>query len=299
MKRWARWSLIGIAGVIAVTGAAVGVGTFMAERKMHRTVQLAVVAVTLPDDLDRIEHGRYLYESRGCAECHGKDGGGRMAIDDGSFRVRGPQISRGPNSATVAYREVDWVRAVRHGVDPSGRPLIVMPSEDYNRLTDTDLGALVAYIRQMPEVTGLPRVIELPLPVRVLYGYGAIEDAASKIDHTLPPEVAVAEGATAEHGRYVANMCIGCHGSGFSGGKVPGGPPNWPATANLTPGEGSAMSRYPDAEAFATMLRTGKRPDGAAIAVMPFEALSKLSDTDISALYAFLKTLPPRPAGNR
>jgi mono/diheme cytochrome c family protein len=290
---------MGVAGVIAVAAAAVATGALMADRKMHRKVEVPVAAATLPDDPERIEHGRYLYESRGCAECHGKDGGGRTVIDDGAFQVRGPQISRGANSATVTYRDVDWLRAIRHGVDPTGRPLIVMPSEDYNRMTDADLGALVAYVRQMPEVVGQPRVVELPLAVRVLYGYGAIQDAASKIDHSLPPQVAVAEGPTAEHGRYVANMCIGCHGQGLSGGKVPGGPPNWPATANLTPGEGSVMGRYSDVQAFATMLRSGKRPDGAAIAVMPFDALSKLNDTDIAALYAFLKTLPPRSAGNR
>jgi mono/diheme cytochrome c family protein len=299
MNRWVRGALIGVAGVIAVAAAAVATGALIADRKMLRKVEVPVAAVTLPDDPARIEYGRYLYESRGCAECHGKDGGGKTVINDGAFQVRGPQISRGAHSATVKYREEDWVRSIRHGVDPTGRPLIVMPSEDYNRLTDADLGALVAYIRQMPEVVGQPRVVELPLLVRVLYGYGAIQDAASKIDHSLPPEVAVAEGATAEHGRYVANMCIGCHGQGFSGGKVPGGPPDWPATANLTPGEGSVMGRYPDVQAFATMLRSGKRPDGGAIAVMPFESLSKLSDTDIGALYAFLKTLPPRSAGNR
>jgi hypothetical protein len=48
------------------------------------------------------------------------------------------------------------------------------------------------------------------------------------------------------------------------------------------------------------MLRTGKRPDGHAVsAVMPFETLRNLNDTDVGALYAFLKTLPARPAGGR
>ena len=34
-------------------------------------------------------------------------------------------------------------------------------------------------------------------------------------------------------------------------------------------GEGSAMTRYPDATHFIAMLRSGKRPDGSAIQVMP------------------------------
>ena len=80
---------------------------------------------------------------------------------------------------------------------------------------------------------------------------------------------------------------------------MPGGPPDWPAAANLTPGNNSAMVRYPDAKAFAAMFRGGKRPDGTPIAVMPFDSLRKMSDTDLAAIHAFLKTLPARPAGER
>jgi cytochrome c553 len=94
-------------------------------------------------------------------------------------------------------------------------------------------------------------------------------------------------------------MCLGCHGPGLSGGKIPGGPPQWPAAANLTPGEGSVMGRYPDAASFLAMLRSGKRPDGSAIQVMPFESLAKMSDVDAQALYAYLKTVPARAAGQR
>ena len=42
------------------------------------------------------------------------------------------------------------MRAIRHGVKPDGRAALVMPSEDYNRLSDDDLGALIAHLRQMP-----------------------------------------------------------------------------------------------------------------------------------------------------
>jgi cytochrome c553 len=98
----------------------------------------------------------------------------------------------------------------------------------------------------------------------------------------------------------VANSCIGCHGAHLSGGKIPGGPPTWPAASNLTPGKGSAMLRYPTPELFMAMLRSGHRPDGTAISpVMPFASLARLNDTDARALHAFLKTVPPRDAGQR
>jgi TolB-like protein len=59
------------------------------------------------------------------------------------------------------------------------------------------------------------------------------------------------------------------------------------------------MARYASVESFSGMMRSGKRPDGSAIAVMPFESLSKMNDVDLQALYAYLKTVPARKAGGR
>jgi mono/diheme cytochrome c family protein len=175
-----------------------------------------------------------------------------------------------------------------------------MPSEDYNRLTDADFAALVAYVRSLPPVAGEAAELRLPLIVRALYGVGAVRDAAEKIDHRRPPSQPIAPAATAEYGGYVASMCIGCHGAGLSGGPIPGAPPDWPPASNLTPGEGGVMPRYDDAEKFIAMMRTGKRPDGSAVSkVMPFASLRNLNDNDLAAMHAFLRAMPPRKAGER
>jgi mono/diheme cytochrome c family protein len=298
MKRWIKWTAGTGATVLVLVAAAAAVGWQLGEKKMARKVEVAVKPVAYVDDAQALERGKYLFESRGCIECHGINGGGRVFVEDGKgLRIAGPNITR--TGVTGGYQPQDWVRTIRHGVKPSGQPLMVMPSEDYNRLTDADLAALVAYVRSLPPQQGGGAIIELPLPVRVLYGFGAIKDAAAKIDHSLPPAQPVPVAADARHGAYVANMCIGCHGEHLSGGKIPGGPPDWPPAANLTPGEGSAMARYPDASRFVAMLRSGKRPDGTSIQVMPFESLSKLNDVDAQALYAYLKTLAPRAGGGR
>lgn len=300
MSKPLKWLLAAL-GALLLAALVVGLtGWLQAERKMARRVDVNVAALALPTEPAAIERGRYLFNSRGCAECHGASGGGHKVIDGGGMLVVSPHISPGPGSVTAAYRVEDWVRAIRHGLNSDGRPLMIMPSEDYNRLTDADLGALVAYARQMPAVSGETTVIQLPPPVRVLYGLGLIQDAAAKINHNLPPAVAVPEGPTAEHGRYVAQMCVGCHGEGYGGGKIPGGPPDWPAAANLTPGSGSAMTpRYASVDAFIAMMKSGKRPDGAAIAVMPFASLSQMNDIDLRGLHAFLQTLPAKDFGSR
>ncbi|HMC14772.1 MAG TPA: cytochrome c [Albitalea sp.] len=301
MNKWIKRSVLSVATLAALGAAALALGAWLGDRKAQRHVQVSVEAVELPTDAASLERGHYLYSSRGCAECHGADGAGRAFIDDGkSMFVKSPNISRGPGSVVAVYAPVDWVRTIRHGVKPDGRPVFIMPSEDYNRLTDADVGALIAYVRQLPAASGNGLVAKVPPLVKTLYAAGLIHDAAERIDHSLPPAAPVAQTVSAEHGAYVANMCIGCHGVHLSGGKIPGGPPDWPAAANLTPGAGSAMVRYASAGQFTAMLRSGKRPDGSAVdKAMPFESLRELNDTDVQALYLHLKQLPPVAVGNR
>ena len=206
------------------------------------------------------------------------------------MRVWTPNISPGPGSVVAKYTEVDWVRTIRHGVKPDKRPILIMPCEDYNRFTDADLAAIVAYARSLPPEKGEAARMELPLVVKALYAADIVPDAPQRIDHTLPPAKAVAEGPTPEHGAYVANMCKGCHGDNFTGGKIPGSPPDWPPAADLT--ARATYATYDSLAKFRAMLRSGKRPTGEAIKVMPFPSLGAMNDTDVEALYAFLTTLP-------
>ena len=100
-------------------------------------------------DVARVDHGRYLYNTRGCAECHGTNGAGRTVVSDGGMLVVAPNITAGPNGTTARYRVIDWVRTVRHGVKPNCNPVMIMPSEDYSRLSDEDMAALVAYLKTL------------------------------------------------------------------------------------------------------------------------------------------------------
>jgi mono/diheme cytochrome c family protein len=301
MKRWIKLSAAALLGIVVCAVAALAVAHQLGERKLHRRLAIEPAAVALAGDAASVERGRYLYMSRGCGECHGATGAGKDVINDGKgLLIHAPNITTGSGGVVAGYRPVDWVRTIRHGVKPSGEPLIVMPSEDYNRLTDDDLAALVAFVRQLAPADGRAAIVQLPAMVKALYGAGLMRDAAEKIDHTLAPSRPIAEGVTPEHGAYVANACIGCHGASLSGGKIPGTPPDWPPAANLTPAADGAMARYRDAKAFTAMLRTGKRPDGSAVSpVMPFEALKAMNDTDIEAMYLHLKRLPAVPTGER
>ena len=285
----------------ALGAAALAVAVLLGERKLERRLEVRVVPVPYAREPAALALGKYLFQTRGCAECHGPGGAGRVMIDDANgLYVKTPNITAGLGGVTAAYTEADWVRAIRHGVSPKGHALVIMPSEDYNRLNDADFAALVAYSRSLPPAAGGAAEVRFPFFMKALYAVGAIRDAAEKIDHRKPPSTPVAVAATVEHGAYVANMCIGCHGAGLAGGPIPGTPPDWPAAANLTPGEGSAMVRYDTPGKFTAMMRGGKRPDGSAVSkVMPFASLAALNDVDLEAMYAYLQTLPARRMGER
>src|SRR5690349_13421805 len=77
MKRWIKWTA-GVAGalVLLLAGTAV-VGSQMAERKSQRQIKVAVQPVAIPATPQALERGAYLYNSRGCADCHGANGAGR------------------------------------------------------------------------------------------------------------------------------------------------------------------------------------------------------------------------------
>lgn len=181
--------LVASIAALALLGAALFAGAvWMGERKMQRVVDVRVVPVPFTRDAAALRQGKYLFESRGCRECHGMDGRGKVLIDDpNGLYVRTPSVAPGPGSPVAAYAESDWVRAIRHGVDPGGRALLIMPSEDYNRMHDDDFAALVAYARSLPAGPGAPAMVRFPAFMKALYALGAIHDAAGKIDHRVPP----------------------------------------------------------------------------------------------------------------
>lgn len=188
MRKPLKYLGAGLAASAGVAAGAFALAVWMGELKAQRFVEVRVVPVPYARDAAALRLGKALYEARGCAACHGADGRGRVVTDEpGGLYVRAPNITPHPASSVAGYSEADWVRAIRHGVDRAGRPLLQMPSEGYNRLNDADFAALVAYVRSLPAAEGETGVVRLPLLTKALYGIGAIDDSAGRIDHRLPP----------------------------------------------------------------------------------------------------------------
>jgi len=104
------------------------------------------------------------------------------------------------------------------------------------------------------------------------------------------------DSASLARGRSIANgfgSCTLCHGEDF-GGRVyaDAGPLGIIAGPNLTGGRGGIAGERTDQD-LVRAIRYGVRPDGSTLIVMPSEVYVYLSDADLGALIAFLKTLPP------
>lgn len=180
-------TVIVLLGIVAVAAA-----SKMGRDKMRRQVGVNVrpVRVALPHEAKWIERGRQLFNTRGCAGCHGPAGAGQELVNRGGMLVVAPNITPAAGSAVAGFRPVDWVRVLRHGVKRNDKVVMMMPSEDYNRLTDEEIGALVGYAMVLPPLPGKGAVVEPSLPWLALYGVGAIRDAYEQIDHRKPPPAA-------------------------------------------------------------------------------------------------------------
>jgi hypothetical protein len=83
---------------------------------------------------------------------------------------------------------------------------------------------------------------------------------------------------------------------GLSGGKIPGAPPDWKPAANITP---AGIGHYSEA-GFIGILRAGTRPDGSKIdSLMPWRLTKEMTDVELKAIYAYLKTVPAKEYGHR
>ena len=69
----------------------------------------------------------------------------------GLLSIPTPNLTSGAGGVGATNTDEDWVRAIRHGVGHDGRALWVMPSLSFSRLSDEDLGALIAYLESRPQ----------------------------------------------------------------------------------------------------------------------------------------------------
>ncbi|MFM7327956.1 MAG: c-type cytochrome [Bacteroidota bacterium] len=294
-----KWLGIITGGLIVIIGLVAGYGIMQANALLEERLDITPETISLPSDSASLVRGEYL--AYGCRECHGANLEGKLWFGNNDEEeqlaiVHTANLTSAPGSKTASYTDADWVRTIRHGVSPEKKLLFVMPSGDYNKLSERDLGCLIAYLKQVKPVEHPVGTSEFKPIGKILLGLGMFGDVflGKVIDHSAPFPTEPSRDSTIAWGGYVIGYlgCSTCHGVDYAGGTT--GQPGAPLVPVI-----NTAGHLKDwtAEQFATTIRTGQTPEGKILNVkfMPFSAYQNLTDADFSAMDAFLRSIPARP----
>lgn len=260
----------------------------------------------------RLERGRYLFtSSTGCTGCHslhdwnthggpilpGGEGVGQvMWFKDLPGRIVAPNITADAETGAGAWTDDQLARAIREGIGHDGRALFpIMPYENLRHMSDEDLASLVVYIRSLPPVRNPLPHTEIIFPVRYLI--------RSVPQPVTEPVSSPDRSDRLKWGEYLITIssCNECHtpqvrgaakpGLEYSGGFPLDGPWGAVASANITP-DATGIGYYDEALFFQAM-RTGYVKARKLNSIMPFGEFGALTDDDLKAMFAYVRTLKP------
>jgi cytochrome c553 len=282
-------------GLISIVVLLVAVVYGVSEARLRKTYEFAAVTgLNVTRDPAQIARGRHLATAVAkCTDCHTADLGGKKFIDGGPLgTIYASNLTAGKGGALAGYTDAQLDAAIRHGVRPSGRGIMIMPSDEYQDLSNEDVSAIIAYLRSLAPVDRELEASHLGPLGRALYATGKLPVIpAERIDHTAGPKAAPPAGPTREYGQYLVNVggCRGCHGPNLVGGPSP--EPGAPAAANITPA--GPIGQWSEAD-FNRAIRTGTRPDGSKLKdFMPWRSMASHTDEELHAIWLYLQTVPP------
>jgi mono/diheme cytochrome c family protein len=281
-----------VGGLALVMGLAWAAIYVVSESRLQQKLVVPTESIPISTDISSVQRGQHMASAVAvCMDCHGPYLAGKVLMDDPALgRFVPPNLTRGRGGVGATFSDQDLVRAIRHGVDPSGRQLLIMPSDNYNRFSDTDLGAIVAYVRSLPAIdTALP-TNEIRAIGRILFVVGQLQLLpAANIARGAPRPAPPQTGVNAAYGEYLANAagCASCHGPGLAGGRTPQPVFTARPSANITPAE---LGKWSEAD-FLKVMRTGTRPDGRRLdPSMPWPYFAQMTDDELRAIWRFLQT---------
>ncbi|WP_454695024.1 c-type cytochrome [Achromobacter aegrifaciens] len=269
-------------------------------------------------DAQMIKQGEYLSRAGDCIACHtakdGKPFAGGLGIDSPLGTIYSTNITPDKDTGIGGYTYEDFDRAVRHGVAKDGHSLYpAMPYTAYAKVTPEDVKALYAYfmhgvepVKQENKDTDIIWPLSMRWPLGVWRWMFAPDVATAPVT----ADTQGADRAALLRGQYLVEglgHCSTCHtprgvalqekalteadGSAFlSGGVVEG----WLAK-NLRGDATDGLGSWSQADIVA-FLKSGRNGHSAAfggMAQVVGDSTQHLSDADLNAIAAYLKSLPP------
>jgi mono/diheme cytochrome c family protein len=259
----------------------------------------------------RYERGRYLVDNLAhCFQCHsevnwekpgaqpkeGKKGAGTVFAEDGMSWLVAPNITPDNETGAGTWTDEQFARAIREGIGHDGRRLFpMMPYMNFRNMSDEDLASVIVYVRSINPVRNVVPKTVLPEPVK-----GMLPPHQPITASVLGPDMS----NPVARGKYLVTLgnCLSCHTPmnqqgqpimqlAFAGGMSFKGPWGQVTSANITPAP-SGISYYDEAM-FINTLRTGQVGARKLNSVMPWGYFRNMTDDDLKAIYAYLRTLTP------
>ncbi len=291
-----------LGGLVAILLVAVGGLLAKAGADLTKIRDVPIRPIAVVSDSATIARGRHLATAiMKCSDCHGPDFGGRPGfVDAGPLgAVNTSNLTKGQGGQLGGYDDATLARTIRHAIRRDGSPILIMPAESFLTTSDADVAAVIAYLRSIPPVDRVIPPSRIKPLGRLLYALGQLSIVpADLVDHASPPAPDHRPEVTVEYGRYLADIggCTGCHGPGLSGGKIPGGAPDWRPATNIS---SEGLKGWTEAD-FITALKTGVRPNGVPIdTLMPWRFAGQMDSTEFRAVWRFLQSVPPKSYGGR
>ena len=253
---------------------------------------------------ERLARGRYLTRGLlGCEMCHtprdwsqhgapelpGKELAGQVLAFPGfPGSMVAPNLTPDRETGAANWSDDQIARAIREGIKHDESTVFpVMPYMVYRNLSDEDVASVVVYLRSVAPVRNSLSLSKVNFPVNYLVR-GVPAPVTDPVPGPNPSD-------TVARGKYLVRVGCGCHDAvdklPFAGGEKLVGPWGDVTSPNITP-DPSGISYYSEAT-FIAAPRTGYVGARQLNSIMPFVDFKELSDDDLKAMFAYLKTLPP------
>lgn len=281
----------GVLAIVAVVVLALGAIYLNAQRLLGQRPDNPVGEFSVQATPEQVERGRYLVTAiPGCISCHASNPtavppllDGNQMHDIAAFgEFYAPNLT--PGGRLKDYTDAELERAIREGIGHDGRALAIMPSENFRKMPDEDIAAIIAYLRTQPSVDRVTPPLRPNLLGYVLIGTGM---AAPSVQEPVANVSAPARTVSADYGNYLSQIgdCRACHGPQLDGKDRSTGAPPGPSLR--------VVKGWTEAE-FINTLRSGVDPTGHLLdpRVMPWPQFGRATDDDLKALHAYLASLP-------
>lgn len=284
------------------------------------TKTAAATSISKEDSLKTlVEQGSYLAQHVAiCMDCHSKRDFSKFSMPPAAgSEGSGASFPFGPGEGVpgeiwapnISPKHLgDWsdeeiIRAMTRGINRKGDTLFpIMPYNNYARLAKEDLMAIVAYVRTLPSSDSTVPSRKLFIPVSA---FPPLPEA--DLEKNVKPNVS----DKVKYGQYLVTMasCGDCHtprskdgipdfSKAFSGGFTFNLPMGKVSVGNITPDSATGIGQWTE-EVFVNRFKFNasdevvNKDHGKQGTVMPWAMYGKMKESDLRAIYAYLRTVAP------